>query len=161
MGRRAQFVALVAAAAVRDVAPQEADLHLVHAVDPATASAGRRTPSQFEAGELAGLLARAHPLDREEIARLAGEWQHNRAVPSGVRRWSRGRITHHGDDYYDALLLSQCDDQWQAASQAIGEAQWECDEFLGDVFSRGDFAASRTAVACCCAAPTDRSPRPW
>ena len=116
------------------LSPQEADLHLVHAVDPATASAGRRTPSQFEAGELAGLLARAHPLDREEIARLAGEWQHNRAVPSGVRRWSQGRITHHGDDYYDALLLSQCDDQWQAASQAIGEAQWECDEFLGDVF---------------------------
>ncbi|MCK0508587.1 DUF3658 domain-containing protein [Aromatoleum anaerobium] len=73
-------------------------------------------------------------LDGGEIARFAGECERNRSFPSGVRRWTDGRITHHGDDFYDALLLAQCDDDWQAADQVIGSAQWECDELLGDVF---------------------------
>lgn len=114
--------------------PQAADVRIVTAGDPGAASGERRTVSQFEPDEFAGLFARTRALDRGEIARLAEEWQHNRAFPSGVRRWTDGRISHHGDDFYDGLLLSQCDDEWQPAAQAIGTAQWECDEFLGDVF---------------------------
>ncbi|WP_041645916.1 DUF1835 domain-containing protein [Aromatoleum aromaticum] len=114
--------------------PQAADVRLVEAVDPGAASGGRRAVTQFDPGDLGELLARMRALDGGEIARLAGEWQRNRSVPSGVRRWTDGRITHHGDDFYDALLLTQCDDDWQAADQVIGAAQWECDEFLGDVF---------------------------
>ncbi|KON81373.1 DUF1835 domain-containing protein [Azoarcus sp. PA01] len=114
--------------------PQAADVRLVEAVDPGAASGGRRAVSQFEPGDFRELLGRTRALDSGEIARLAGEWQRNRGFPSGVRRWADGRITHHRDDFYDALLLTQCDDDWQAADQVIGAAQWECDEFLGDVF---------------------------
>ncbi len=115
-------------------APRAPDVRLVEAVGPGAASGGRRAVSQFEPGEIAELLARARALDEGEIAGLAGEWQRNGRVPSGVRRGSDGHITHHGDDFYDALLLTQCDDEWQPAGQVIGSAQWACDEFLGDVF---------------------------
>jgi hypothetical protein len=112
--------------------PQAADIRLVEAVDPAPG--GRRTVSQFRPREFGRLLAHARALDGAEIARLAQEWQRNAAIASGVRRWAEGRISHHGDDFYDGLLLTQCDDDWQAVEQAIGSAQWECDEFLGDLF---------------------------
>ena len=114
--------------------PQAADVRLVEAVDEGSASRGRRAMCQFQPGEFGELLACVRALDGGEIARLAQEWQRNSAVPSGVRRWTDGRITHHGDDFYDALLLTQCDEDWQPAGQVIGAAQWECDEFLGDVF---------------------------
>ena len=55
-------------------------------------------------------------------------------MTSGIRRWADGRIAHHADDYYDDLLLAQCDFDWQPVEQAIGSAMWDCDEFLGDVF---------------------------
>ncbi|WP_332674503.1 DUF1835 domain-containing protein [Aromatoleum sp.] len=114
--------------------PQAADIRVVEAVDPGADPGGRRTVSQFEPGEFGELLARARMLDAAEILRLTREWQRNAACTSGVRRWAGGRISHHGDDFYDGLLLAQCDDDWQPAEQAIGSAQWECDEFLGDVF---------------------------
>ncbi|NMG00799.1 DUF3658 domain-containing protein [Aromatoleum toluolicum] len=78
--------------------------------------------------------SRARPLKAAEIARLAQEWQRNAAIASGVRRWADGRISQHGDDYYDGLLLAQCDEDWQPAGQAVGSALWDCDEFLGDMF---------------------------
>lgn len=114
--------------------PQAADVRVVEAIDPAAEPGGRRAVSQFEPGEFGELLAHARRLDAADIAQLAEEWQRNAASASGVRRWAGGRISHHGDDYYDGLLLAQCDDDWQPAEQAIGSAQWECDEFLGDVF---------------------------
>jgi uncharacterized protein DUF3658/uncharacterized protein DUF1835 len=108
---------------------QPMDLRLIDA-----AAAGRRTLSQFEPQEVAGLLPRARLLDRAEIARLAQDWKDNAARPSGVRRWSEGRVSHHGDDFYDHLLLAQCDEDWQPAEQVVGGALWECDEYLGDLF---------------------------
>ena len=113
---------------------QATDVRVVDAVEPGAVPRGRRAVSQFEPGEFGDLLARVRTLDGAEIARLAHEWRRNAAVASGVRRWVDGRISHHGDDYYDGLVLAQCDDDWQPAEQAIGSAQWECDEFLGDVF---------------------------
>jgi hypothetical protein len=74
----------------------QADVRLVEAVDPGAASGGRRALSQFDPGEFGELLARVRALDGGEIARLAGEWRRNSAIPSGVRRWADGRITHHG-----------------------------------------------------------------
>ena len=112
--------------------PQAAEFRLIEAVD--RAPGGRRTVSQFRPREFGKLLAHARALDGADIARLAQAWQRNAAIASGVRRWSEGRISHHGDDFYDGLLLAQCDDDWQAAEQAVGSAQWDCDEFLGDVF---------------------------
>jgi uncharacterized protein DUF3658/uncharacterized protein DUF1835 len=103
-------------------------------IDVAQAHPGRRTLSQFEPREVGRLLARAQPLDDADKASLARAWLDNAAVDSGVRRWSRGRISHHGDDFYDPLLLAQCDEEWQPAEQAVGAAQWECDEYLGDLF---------------------------
>jgi len=103
-------------------------------IDVAQAHPGRRALSQFEPRELGRLLLHARPLAEAEKARLARAWQDNAAVASGVRRWSEGRISHHGDDFYDPLLLAQCDEDWQPAEQAVGAAQWECDEFLGDLF---------------------------
>jgi len=110
---------------------QPMDLRLI---DVAAAGAGRRTLSQFEPHEVASLLPLARPLDGTERARLARAWQDNAATASGVRRWSQGRISHHGDDFYDTLLLAQCDEEWQPAEQAVGAALWECDEYLGDLF---------------------------
>jgi uncharacterized protein DUF3658/uncharacterized protein DUF1835 len=98
------------------------------------AAAGRRALGQFEPGEVAGLLAQARPLEGGEQARLARAWQDNAAVDSGVRRWRDGRISHHGDDFYDPLILAQCDEDWQPAEQVVGAALWECDEYLGDLF---------------------------
>lgn len=108
----------------------------VRIVDVAAAAdaRGRRTPSQFEPDEFGRLLAAARPLDETTRVALAGEWARNAALVSGVRRWVDGRIHHHGDDCYDRLLLAQCDEDWQPAEQVIGSAQWECDEFIGDVF---------------------------
>jgi hypothetical protein len=108
----------------------------VRIADVATAAdaRGRRTPSQFEPDEFGRLLAAARHLDETTRAVLAAEWVRNAAVASGVRRWVDGRIDHHGDDCYDGLLLAQCDEGWQPAEQVIGSAQWECDEFIGDVF---------------------------
>ncbi|HRP97966.1 MAG TPA: DUF1835 domain-containing protein [Rhodocyclaceae bacterium] len=109
------------------------DVRIV-AVAAAADARGRRTPSQFEPDEFGRLLAAAQRLDETTRAVLAGEWARNTAVASGVRRWVDGRIRHHGDDFYDRLLLAQCDEEWQPAEQVIGSAQWECDEFIGDVF---------------------------
>ena len=106
-----------------------ADVRLIDA-----AAAGRRTLTQFEPGEVAGLLPRMQSLAPAERARLAQAWRDNAAVVSGVRRWTQGRISHHGDDHYDTLLLAQCDEEWQPAEQAVGAAMWECDEYLGDLF---------------------------
>lgn len=114
--------------------PTAADVRLVEAVAQGADARGRRAVSQFEPGEFGELLARSRVLDSAEIARLAPEWQRNAAVHSSVRRWVDGRISHHGDDYYDGLLLAQCDDEWQPAGQAVGSAMWDCDEFLGDLF---------------------------
>lgn len=113
-----------------------ADVPDVRIVDVAAAAdaRGRRTPSQFEPDEFGRLLAAARPLDEPTRAALASEWARNAAVASGVRRWADGRIHHHGDDCYDRLLLAQCDEDWQPAEQVIGSAQWDCDEFIGDVF---------------------------
>ena len=97
-------------------------------------AAGRRTFTQFEPGEVAGLLSQVRPLDTAERTRLGEAWRENAATASGVRRWHEGRISHHGDDHYDTLLLAQCDEDWQPAEQVAGSAQWECDEFLGDLF---------------------------
>lgn len=116
------------------LAPQAAAVRVVDAFDRGAAHGGRRSVSQFEPGELGELLADARALGTEELTRLAAQWRHDRAVASGVRRWTGGRVSHHGDDFYDALLLIHCDDEWQAADQVIGSAQWDCDEFLGDVF---------------------------
>ncbi|MBD5801529.1 hypothetical protein AZOA_09440 [Azoarcus sp. Aa7] len=114
--------------------PTAEDVRLVEAVEPGADARGRRAVSQFEPAEFGELLARTRVLDSAEIARLALEWQRNAAIASGVRRWVDGRVSHHGDDYYDGLLLVQCDDDWQPAGQAVGSAMWDCDEFLGDVF---------------------------
>lgn len=108
-----------------------ADLRII---DVAVAHPDRRSPGQLEPRELAALLPRAEPLEEAERARQAQAWLGNAAVDSGVRRWQEGRISHHGDDFYDGLLLAQCDEEWQPAEQAVGAAQWECDEFLGDLF---------------------------
>lgn len=96
--------------------------------------AGRRALGQFEPREVGRLLARARPLAVAEQARLAQAWRFDAAQPSGIRRWSEGRIHHHGDDFYDGLLLAQCDEAWQSAEQVVGAALWECDEYLGDLF---------------------------
>lgn len=108
---------------------QPLDLRLLDVAAP-----GRRALGQFEPGEVAGLLAQARPLEGGEQARLARVWQDNAAVDSGVRRWAEGRISHHGDDFYDPLVLAQCDEEWQPAEQVVGAALWECDEYLGDLF---------------------------
>lgn len=113
---------------------QGAEVRLVDAAAPGTTAGGRRSMSQFEPSEFGELLACLRTLDGGEVARLAAEWQRNRCIPSGVRRWTDGSISHHGDDFYDRLLLAQCDEAWQAADRVIGAAQWDCDEFLGDVF---------------------------
>ncbi|WP_210148005.1 DUF3658 domain-containing protein [Aromatoleum petrolei] len=96
------------------------------AVVPGADARGRRAVSQFEPGEFGELLGRTRVLDAAEITRLAQEWQRNAAIASGVRRWADGRVSHHGDDYYDGLLLAQYDDEWQPAGQAIGLAMWDC-----------------------------------
>jgi hypothetical protein len=116
------------------LATQPVDLRVVEAVEACAGAGSRRTLSQFVPREVGRLFARVRRLDAAEIASLARAWAANAAVPSGLRRWSDGRIGHHPDDYYDQLLLFQCDDDWQPAEQAIGSAQWQCDEFLGDVF---------------------------
>jgi uncharacterized protein DUF3658/uncharacterized protein DUF1835 len=108
---------------------QPMDLRLID-----VAAAGRRTLTQFEPGEVAGLLPRARPLKGVEKAGLAQAWRDNAAVVSGLRRWGQGRISHQGDDFYDTLLLAQCDEQWQPAERVVGAALWECDEYLGDAF---------------------------
>lgn len=94
----------------------------------------RRALSQFEPHAVGRLLAGQRHLGEEDLAQLAKAWERNAAVVSGLRRWTAGRISHHADDYYDGLLLTQCDRDWQPAGQVIGSALWECDEFLGDVF---------------------------
>lgn len=114
--------------------PASADLRLVDVAR--IAGTRRRALGQFEPRELAGLLEHARRLTPDEIERLARHWRDNAAVASGVRCWERaaGRITHHPDAHYDALLLAQCDADWQPAAQVVGGALWECDEYLGDVF---------------------------
>lgn len=107
------------------------DIRVVEASDT---ERRRRTMTQFEPTEFSPLIARARRLDAEAMRTLSDSWRHHAARPSAIRRWFDGGITHHGDDYYDGLLLAQCDEAWQPAEQAIGSAQWECDEFLGDVF---------------------------
>lgn len=96
----------------------------------------RRALGQFEPRELAGLLEHARRLSPGEIESLARAWHNNARAASGVRCWERsaGHISHHPDARYDALLLAQCDADWQLAAQVVGSAQWECDEYLGDVF---------------------------
>lgn len=111
-----------------------ADVRVVEAVAPVADAHGRRAVSQFEPAEFPELLARTRVIDAAAMARLALDWQGNASVASGVRRWVDGRISHHGDDYYDGLLLAQCDEDWQPAGQAVGSAMWDRDEFLGDVF---------------------------
>lgn len=110
------------------------DLRVVDATEADADGPGRRAVSQYEPDEIGDLLARQRRLGADEIARLAQAWHVNAAVDSGIRRWHDGHISHHGDDFYDPLLLAQCDDEWQPAEQAIGSALWECDEFLGDTF---------------------------
>lgn len=113
---------------------QPADVRLIEltaAGDPARA---RRALGQFEAREVGRLLAQQRPLGSTEMAELAAAWCENAAVTSGVRRWSEGRISHHPDEFYDGLLLAQCTADWQPAAAVIASAQWECDEFLGDIF---------------------------
>lgn len=108
----------------------------VRTVDVATLgdARGRRTLSQFEPDELGRLLACARRVDAATLTSLAAAWRRDAAVASGVRRWVDRRISHHRDDFYDGLLLAQCDEHWQPAEQVIGSAQWDCDEFIGDVF---------------------------
>ncbi len=110
------------------------DVRVVEVAEPGTDPRRRRTPSQFAPRAFGRLLARARRVEAAELAQLAAAWRGDAAVESGVRRWVDGRISHHGDDFYDGLLLAQCDGDWQPAEQAIGSAQWECDEFIGDVF---------------------------
>jgi hypothetical protein len=114
--------------------PAGAAVHVVEVAEPGTDPRRRRTPSQFAPRAFGRLLARARYVDGAELAQLAEAWRREAAVDSGVRRWIDGGISHHGDDCYDGLLLAQCDADWQPAEQAIGSAQWECDEFIGDVF---------------------------
>lgn len=121
-----RLASVLAAAAV--------DVRVVEVAEPGTDPRRRRTPSQFAPRAFGGLLARARRVEAAELAQQAAAWRRDVAVESGVRRWGDGRISHHGDDFYDGLLLAQCDADWQPAEQAIGSAQWECDEFIGDVF---------------------------
>lgn len=113
---------------------QPADVRIIRVTGAGAGGRDRRALGQFEPREVSGLLAQARPLGDDEIAHLALDWQTNATVASGVRRWVEDRIRHHADDFYDALLLTQCDDDWQPAEQVIGSAMWDCDEFLGDVF---------------------------
>lgn len=110
--------------------PLAAPLNLVEA----GAGPSRRTLSQFEPSQVGVLLARARPLAEAERIRLAQAWWTNAAIPSGVRHWGEGRISHHPDDHYDPLLLAHCDSDWQSADRVVGAALWDCDEFLGDLF---------------------------
>lgn len=119
--------------------PAHADVRVIDvAQTPQGRRSGRRALGQFEPRELGALLNHQRRLAADEIGRLAAQWQENAAVVSGVRRWEQsgtaGAITHHADDYYDGLVLAQCTADWQPAAQVIGSAQWECDEYLGDVF---------------------------
>lgn len=116
------------------VLPAGAEVRVVEVAEAGTDPRRRRTPSQFAPRQFGRLLARARRVDAAELGQLAAAWRRDAAVESGVRRWIDGRISHHGDDFYDGLLLAQCDGDWQPAEQAIGSAQWECDEFIGDVF---------------------------
>lgn len=100
----------------------------------ASEAGGRRAVSQYPPRAVGALLARERILGDADLAALARDWQENAAVASGVRRWHAGRISHHADAFYDNLLLIQCDRSWQPAAQVVGAAQWDCDEFLGDVF---------------------------
>lgn len=106
----------------------------IDANETRTGTGGRRALSQFPPPTVGGLLARERALGAADLAALAQAWKENATVASGVRRWRDGRITHHADDFYDELLLAQCDRDWQPAEQVVGSAQWDCDEFLGDVF---------------------------
>lgn len=110
------------------------DLGTIETVAAVSGGKRRRALGQFEPRETPSLLQRRRHPGAAEWTQLAGQWQHDAAIPSGVRRWIQGRMSHHGDDFYDPLLLAQCSRDWQPAGQVIGSAQWECDEFLGDVF---------------------------
>lgn len=113
-----------------ELPPGPVELSIVETVD----ATGRRSPGQFEPAELGRLHRQARLLEPTRQARLARAWDRNRRRDSGLRCWQRGRISHHPDDYYDGLLLAQCDCDWQPASRVIGAAMWDCDELLGDLF---------------------------
>ena len=122
--------------------------------------AGGVTPSQPEVGELGGLSAPTRLIG--EMDRHI-EWANgstNRAVPSGVRRWSQ---PHHPPRrrHYDALLLASATTSGKRPAGRSARPSGSATSSSATCFSRGDFCClANSVVACCCAAPTDRSPRP-
>lgn len=114
--------------------PADAQARLIDLSQAPGGGHPRAALGQFEPGRIPALFALAHPLPAAERERLCVAWRENASIASGVRRWVNARISHHGDDYYDPLLMAQCDADWQPAAQVAGSALWHCDEFLGDVF---------------------------